>query len=59
MADHADDAIMVTPDGPAVGKEAVRGMYEYYCFSSLADLFARLEKQRGSRSTESGLQEAG
>ena len=28
MADYADDAIMVTLDGTAVGKEAIRGLFE-------------------------------
>jgi ketosteroid isomerase-like protein len=30
LADYADDAIMVTLEGSAVGKQAIRGMYEYF-----------------------------
>ena len=59
VAGPAHDAIKATRNGPAAGKEAVRGIHEYYNFARLADLFALLEERRRSRSPESGFQEAG
>jgi uncharacterized protein (TIGR02246 family) len=42
-ADYADDAIVVTLDGPAVGKQAIRGLYEYF-FTAFPNLKVDFQK---------------
>jgi ketosteroid isomerase-like protein len=43
MADYADDAIMVTLDGTAIGKQAIRGLYESW-FTTFPNLTISFEK---------------
>lgn len=43
MADYAEDAIMMTMEGPAVGKEAVRGLFEYL-FTAFPNVKIEFEK---------------
>jgi ketosteroid isomerase-like protein len=43
MADYADDAIMLTLDGAAVGKEAVRGLFEHL-FKTFPNVKVSFEK---------------
>jgi hypothetical protein len=43
LADYADNAILLTTDGPAVGKEAIRGFFEnaFKSFPNLKITFDR------------------